>query len=98
MAGGISPQPVPDYGFLPYPTLSQAYDAYYTQCLAQKQLVSSKAALTASVSDHLDRLYKRLSIQNDVLCSPPNPRGGAAPWELILAYLHEIPRERIDGW
>ena len=93
----VFPQPVPDYGFLPYPTLSQAYDAYYTQCLAQKQLVSSKAALTASVSDHLDRLYKRLSIQNDVLLSSQNQEEEQHLGELILAYLHEIPRG-ADRW
>ena len=65
--------------------------------MAQKQLVSSKAALTASVSDHLDRLYKRLSIQNDVLLSSQNQEEEQHLGELILAYLHEIPRG-ADRW
>jgi len=84
--------PVPGYDHRSFSTLSQAYDVYYAQCLEEKQLVNAKAALRASVSDHLDKLYKRLGIQNDVLLNAEAYEADQHTGELLLAYLYMIPK------
>ncbi|MFR4250302.1 MAG: NFACT family protein [Christensenellales bacterium] len=82
---------VPKQGaYTPYPTMMAAMNAYYSACAEQKAIERQRTQLSSAVQTRLQKLYKRLSIQNDTLMKSENYERLRTEGDLILAYAYLV--------
>lgn len=89
---GFSPFTIASMPCDPVPRFQDALLTYYQAHRTSQQLLRERTALLSSVSARLQRLYKRLQIQNDTLQKSAEFETIRTQGELLLAYAYQIRR------
>ena len=88
---GFSPFVVASQACKPVPRFQDALETYYRVHGVLQRLSRERTALLSTVSARLQRLYKRLQIQNDTLQESAGFEAVRMQGELLLAYAYQIP-------
>lgn len=89
---GFAPFGVMGYASKPTETFNDAVCTYYQSRKQATQIQRAKAALQASLSARLQKLYKRLQIQDNALRKSEGWERYRQEGELILAYAYQLKR------
>ena len=76
----------------PMPSICAAYEQAYKLVLSRRSLEQQRLSLYTMVKEHLNRLYRRLAIQEEALLSAQNYVQLRHYGDLIMAYAYEISK------